>query len=200
MIVNRYPKLIGIAGNAGTGKSTAAKFIKNFYSPVYDYQIRSFAAPLKLAATNLFGIEKLYFTSSELKEEEHPYWEMSPRVMLQKLGTECVREVFGENFFVARMEFGFIKDYDFSADVCVVIDDVRYQNEADWVVRNGGKIIRLTRPGFTGKVGVKEHASEAGIITTNFPFKKGVNYFEVENTGDLNSFRSNLSLLLKAFI
>ena len=34
----------------------------------------------------------------------------------------------------------------------------------EWLRRNGGTVIHLTRPGADGKVGIQHHASESGII------------------------------------
>jgi hypothetical protein len=45
----------------------------------------------------------------------------------------------------------------------VIIPDVRFQDEANWVWENGGILIHLTREGCEGNVGIQGHASEAGI-------------------------------------
>jgi hypothetical protein len=44
---------------------------------------------------------------------------------------------------------------------CIVISDVRFENEAQWIRSKGGELWHIVRPGFDG--GVREHPSENGI-------------------------------------
>jgi hypothetical protein len=175
-------KLVGLTGHAGVGKDT---FAESFH--YYGFRQYSFADPVKKAAAIAFGISQDYFRIRELKEEAHPYWNLSPRQMAQLVGTEMFRSVISDDFWIRRLELQLMHDFDSHSDVCAIVSDVRFQNEADWIVNKmNGILVEITRPDHVGAVGVAGHASEAGIDSTNY--LKGVNYFHIENTDTLLDF------------
>ena len=157
-MIPQSPLLVGLCGNAGVGKDT---FAEQFH--YYGFKQYSFAGPVKKVCEAAFSISPDYFTDRQLKEEEHPFWEISPRVMAQKVGTELFRNHFGQDFWIRRLELQLILDFDSKQDVKAVITDVRFQNEAEWILDSGGILVHLTRPGYVGNVGIPGHASEAGI-------------------------------------
>lgn len=154
-------KLIGISGKAGAGKNA---FAEVFHS--YGYLEFSFAAAVKKTCAEAFGISDFYFHNRELKEEVHPYWNLSPRQMMQLLGTEAIRGTFGDDFWVRRLQFTFTKLFDSDDKIQVVIPDVRTELEANFILSNGGYIIHLTRPGTSDTVGIVGHSSEAFDLQT----------------------------------
>lgn len=166
-------KLIGIHGHAGSGKDTVADYIR--FTRENTWKI-PFARALKEACVRLFGMPLESFHELELKEAVHPYWNISPRQAAQFFGTEMVRETLprllptiGSNFWIHRLAMtlnGLDESMPYDSDDVVVIPDVRFQNEYDWIIANGGIIIHLTRPGADGIVGIPSHASEAGILHT----------------------------------
>jgi hypothetical protein len=163
-------KLIGICGHAGSGKDTVGFYLKEKHDNTYKL---AFADPLKEAAAGMFGIDVDAFYDSELKEALNNFWGVTPRQMAQFFGTEMVRETLpklipevGNNFWVHRMVqrlIGAEYTMPYDEDDVVVITDVRFQNEYDWIISQGGIIIHLTRPGADGTVGIPGHASEGGI-------------------------------------
>ena len=152
------PLLIGLCGNAGVGKDT---FAEPFHS--FGFRQYAFAGPVKEVCEKAFGISPDYFTDRQLKEEVHPYWEKSPRELAQLVGTELFREYFGNDFWIRRLELQLILDFDSKEEVKAVISDVRFQNEAQWILDSGGILVHLTRPGYVGNVGISGHVSEAVI-------------------------------------
>jgi hypothetical protein len=79
------------------------------------------------------------------------------RRLLQRLGTESIREYYGDDIWVNRgME---IAD---EVSGPVVITDVRFPNEADAIKRAGGVLIRITRPD-RDTSGDTAHASETHV-------------------------------------
>lgn len=152
-------KLIGIVGHAGVGKDTAARYLNS----KYDFTQIAFADPLKRACAAAFNISYLNFHDPRLKEEVDPYWGVSPRQVAQFVGTEMFRETveklipgIGSDFWVRRAEQEIqLNDLD-----KVVISDVRFQNEVDWILKSGGSILEIKRFGHHGTVGIKNHASE----------------------------------------
>lgn len=161
------PKLIGIHGHAGAGKDSVANWLADHYSETY---IHSFADPLKSACAALFGVTEDAFYTRDAKETIQPNWGVTPRMMAQFVGTELVREHMWkllkadtEDFWIRRMEIELQQLNGYELDDIVIIPDVRFQNEYDWIIRNSGYVIHLTRPHTSGNIGIPSHKSEAGI-------------------------------------
>lgn len=163
-------KLIGICGHARSGKDTVGAYLHASRDNTWKL---AFADPLKQAAATLFGIPEDSFYEEDLKEVADPFWGVSPRQIAQFFGTEMVRQnvgrlipELGENFWIRRLIQtlnGTGDSVAYDADDVVIITDVRFQNEYDWIISQGGIIIHLTRPGADGTVGISGHASESGI-------------------------------------
>lgn len=151
-------KLFGLTGAAGCGKDTVASFM------VSDHGVlpTSFAGPLKEAAMFLFGFTKEDLEDRAKKEAPLPYWGISPREILQRMGTEAMRNTFGDNFWLRRW---FITYSQFKDTDDVVVSDVRFENEAEMIRSLGGTIIHIIRPAnpYALSGGTAAHASAAGI-------------------------------------
>lgn len=171
-------KLIGIHGHAGVGKDTVAKYIQQRHQDCY---IESFAAPLKRACAAAFGLPLEHFYESNLKEVES-IWGVSPRKVAQFVGTEMFRELvsklYGEFSYISTDKSHWINLLEarltgasappegqgfYEPGECIIIPDVRFQDEADWIWNNGGIVVHLIRDGCEGNVGIAGHPSEAGI-------------------------------------
>lgn len=180
--MNKYPitsgiKLVGIHGKAGSGKDTVARFLTDTFKNCY---ATAFASSLKKSAAEAFGISYNDFDDRDLKETINPNWGLSPRQIAQFFGTEIFRETIqqlnpdiGRDFWIKRLALRLNNtllpenegEYD-SGDM-MVISDVRFQNEYDWVISNQGIIIHLTRQGADGNIGILGHASELDINLHN---------------------------------
>jgi hypothetical protein len=130
--------IIGLCGQAFSGKDTAALAFQEYEE--IDYF--TFAKPLKDAVQLLFNMTHEQLYDSILKEELDDRWGKSPRQILQWLGTDILRENIDKNFFTKHMEQRIAKS---KAD-CIVITDVRFENEAKVIKALGGKIVKITRP------------------------------------------------------
>ena len=189
------PKLIGIRGKAGSGKSAIATYLHNTRPNTWT---EAFADPLKQVASLLFGIPIDYFNDRDFKEVPFNFWGISPRQVVQFVGTEMVRDTLYKllpevenNFWVARMVgrlAGELDNMEYTKDDVVVIPDVRFQNEYNWVLAQGGIIIHLTRPGADGIVGIPSHQSEHGIGFTHTTERNWI----IENTGSLDDLYANV--------
>jgi len=144
-------KLIAFTGHKGSGKTTAAKSLTHMQS------LLSFGAPIKrmLEAINV-PREALHGTA-EQKEAEIEWLGVSGRRMMQTLGTEWGRAL-NPNIWVDVVRYEIRKAEQHGASI-VVIDDVRFPNEAALVHELGGILIRVTRSGCHGD----GHASETEI-------------------------------------
>jgi hypothetical protein len=154
-------KVIGFTGFAGSGKDTAALMLLRQRS---GYQ-RAFADPMREVARAVFGLTADQMNDRVKKEQVVPYWGLSPREILQRIGTECVREVFGADTWVKcmalRLEMLLADDaLEPVGSDCVVFTDVRTDEEARFVRSKGGVVINVVRPG----VGpVNDHVTDQGI-------------------------------------
>ena len=148
------PRLIGLYSPApGCGKTTAANLF-------IEHQRVSFAAPLKRAVWSMLNDLGLggFRYAYEDKEAIIPEIGVSARHMMQTLGTEWGRACIHPDFWVmiARAETQRIMNDGGS----VVIDDVRFPNEATMIRDLGGELWRIDRPGviYSG-----DHSSEGGL-------------------------------------
>lgn len=169
-------RLIGIHGRAGSGKDTIAAHLHSNYQSVWT---QHFASPLKVAVAAAFGLPLSDFQDRDLKEKTNEFWNISPRKMAQYFGTEMFRDhIVGllpdcrSDFWIRHLtgvlngdlvndpEDGY-SEYD-SSDT-VVVPDVRFSNEVDWILSNGGTMLCIWRNGQEGSVGIPGHQSEAVI-------------------------------------
>lgn len=189
----QMPYLIGISGKARAGKSEAASFLKG----VHRYDSDSFAARIKTACAELFGFDE-YCYNSHKSEPIAGFEVVTSRELYQFFGTELCRTLFGPNFFVWN-EAAYYKSCESYQHFRVVYDDIRFQEEADWILECGGTLIHLTRKGADGKVGIPDHASEQGYQTTDTKlYRKGENYYEVENNGTVFDLGYQINKVLAA--
>lgn len=122
--------VIGLCGPAGSGKSTIA----NYLAANYDAKRYAFATPLKeiCIRTLDFSSQQLYGTQEE-KEAIDPRYGFSPRWFIQRLGTQGIRSVFGEDVWWKLTLDQIIRE---RPDIAIV-EDVRFVNEAN-AIRNIG--------------------------------------------------------------
>jgi len=172
--------LIGFTGLAGSGKSTAAHFLleeRGFY-PV------SFAGPLKTMA-RAFGLSDREL-NGDLKEVPSIHLcGKTPRQFMQLLGTEFGRQMIGADLWLRAFRREAQRLYR-DGWTSLVVDDVRFENEATLIHEMGGRVIRIERPG-SGSVSGAGHASEAGIAKIDAV---------ILNSGSLDKLRENIVSLL----
>ena len=151
-------KIIGMVGPKGVGKTTFANQLANHTG--CQGAVLSFADPLRVMAMAM-GIESKQLVMPELKHELIPELGVTPRHVLQSLGTEWGRKCIHPDVWVWAMQRQIerhVADYHVgSGDVLIFIDDCRFANEAQWILNHGGMLIEVERDGveYTG-----EHSSE----------------------------------------
>lgn len=145
--------LVGLTGNKGAGKDTVAQFLIEDQGFVR----MAFADKLKEAVCNLLDIsieqveawkddpsDPVFISVWSQYSGGHHYASMSWGKFLQRFGTEMGRNTFGGNFWVDLIEQEWIS----TGNQHVVITDVRFDNEAAWIINRGGYIIEVKRPGY----------------------------------------------------
>jgi hypothetical protein len=142
-------KLIGFAGKKRVGKDTAGEYLCSQYG----FERMAFADPLKRVCAIMFGLsdEQLY---GELKETVDIRYNYTPRQILQKFGTEMIREKLHETFPLMgdSSQFWidcFKREYSNSdsngVNELVCVTDVRFENEAKAIIDLGGIVILIER-------------------------------------------------------
>lgn len=179
--IDSLPPLIGLHGFPRSGKDTAASVLTADYGyarialadPIRegllaldpwvragdysDYNesnrndLRWLSYPFSIAARRLSSLVA-EFGWDGLKESD--IWKYETRVLPQKFGTEVGREEFWESFWLD------LADRRMSEHERVVVTDVRFPNEREWIKSKGGLLINIVRPGYGA---VNKHASE-GVL------------------------------------
>jgi len=173
--INGKPAVIGFAGKARSGKDTAGKYLVDNYQFAHYY----FAKPLKEGAKLMFNLTD---EQIENKEKVIEPWGKSPRELYQLLGTDVARSI-DRKVWIKNAEMFVRKHPGFS----VVITDVRFTNEAEWIRSKGGIVIYLeskTR-GINSGTG---HSSENGLTGDDVDVL-------IENDGTINALYEKIEAL-----
>jgi len=170
--------VIGLVGKRGAGKDTVADFLVQNHGFVK----LSFAEPLKRVCRELYCLSEEQLHERGLKETTDERWGMSPREIMQVVGTDVVRRQLGDDFWVRHLDARIRALAPGTARV--VISDVRFEIEADFVRDAGGFLVRIREPhtaetSAAATRGVDRHPSEteqAGVAVhhTVFNDKKGL--------------------------
>jgi len=140
--------IIGISGFQGAGKDTVADYLQN----IHGFKRDSFAATLKDAVAAVFGwdrelLEGRTRESGEWRETVDVWWanrlnmpDLTPRLVLQKWGTEVARRAWHDDTWIASLENKLNRAHN-----DIVITDVRFPNEIAAVRNAGGIVIRVVR-------------------------------------------------------
>lgn len=150
------PILIGLAGPARSGKSTAADhLVRNHLLEHY-----AFADPLRSGLMEIFNLDPDDFEGAK-KEQPVDWLGRSPRELMQSMGTEWARQMVHPDVWVkiAEQNLNFMQN-SLSDVVGIVVSDVRFENEAEFIRQRGGTIVHISRP---DAAAVNPHVSEAGI-------------------------------------
>lgn len=162
-------RLIGFTGRAGSGKTTLAKGLQDRLDDNYDdnynkeCKLLSFGSPIKSIAKKL--LDDLNVEVPKDKQATLPKLDVSYRFLLQTLGTEWGRAYIHEAIWIKVLE-NTISNYENSypeRKFIFIIDDVRFENEANWIRANGGQVIHLKRHNPILNEDLSSHKSEAGL-------------------------------------
>jgi len=162
MIKGNNMAIISISGKIGSGKDTIADIIMQ-YTPYHRWQVKKFAGKLKDIAEILTGVPKINFEDQEFKQQDMgPEWGMTYRDLLQKLGTEAMRNGLHKNVWVNAL----FADYQFNIEEDEqvhywIITDSRFPNELAAVKEHNGIAIKVIRD--SGNTIGTTHTSETAL-------------------------------------
>ena len=193
--------IIGICGLIGSGKDTIAEYLVE----KHNFTKMSFADKLKDAVSQMFEWDRELLdgktaASRKWREEPDAYWSkevgsvITPRLALQKFGTECMRNGFFDGIWVSLLK----KKITENPHMNWVIPDVRFLNEADMIKSVSGKVWWVKRSPLPlwfkiyQDVGVEPtdiHPSEWAWATCNFDA-------ELDNNSTIAHLRNQVQGLL----
>ena len=215
--------IIGVFGYAGSGKDTVGKLIQYNMSRskipikevIEDYsnnewwmeeqsgwEIKKWAGKLKTIASLITGIDVEKFEDQEFKKTDlGPEWGMTVRDLLQRLGTEAMRDGLHKNVWVNALMADYKIHPEHFNDIANgretgdgypnwIITDTRFPNEAQAIKDKGGMVIKVDRPG----VGpVNGHPSEDALKDYNFDYV-------IHNDGSINDLDNKVIEFINNYI
>lgn len=209
--------IIGVVGFLGSGKGTVADILVE----TYDFKKISFADTVKDAVAAIFGWPRYLLEgdtdeSRAFRESKDVFWsarfgyDVTPRYMLQLMGTEAGRDVFHKELWIHALEKRVKNILEEDEHSEFVIPDVRFPNEMAFIRDMGGFIVRVKRgpePEWfdhalhdnayksnekMGNYYPNVHYSEWAWIGEKFDY-------EISNNGSLGMLEADVNHLLKIF-
>jgi hypothetical protein len=177
------------------------------------WEIKKWAGKLKAIASMLTGIPEKKFEDQEFKKtflnaewaetgydeatEKHWLKPMTVRDLLQKLGTDAIRDGLHTNAWVnalmsdytptqVQWSDGPLGGYEDGPIPNWIITDTRFPNEAQAIKDAGGLVIRVDRPGVKP---INDHPSEVGLDSWKFDYK-------IANVSDLKALTGTVEMIL----
>jgi hypothetical protein len=204
--------IISISGKMGSGKDTIGEIIQNLCLSEHGetFEIKKWAYKVKQVASIVSGIPIEKFEDQEFKksflgpewsqvkciplnaipvfEDVHFSVQMSVRDLLQKVGTDAMRDGLHENVWINAMMSEYKKNSNW------IITDTRFPNELSNVKNHKGITINVTRTIFinedTHPIGVNLHQSETALDNAKFDYT-------IKNDGDIEQLIKAVKLILK---
>lgn len=174
-----HPPIIGLAGPARSGKDTVANFI---IAAIGGYRY-GLADPIRAMLVPL-GVDLNDVYWQEHKEKTIPALGVSPRRMLQTLGTEWGRNLINPDLWLVLAHQRLLRN-----GPGMVVPDIRFENEAAWVRRHGGKIVHIVRRNLPT---IEAHTSEDGIEVLS-------NDAQLFNNGTLEDLQHDVRELFRVY-
>ena len=206
--------IIGVVGFIGSGKGTAADILVN----KHNFHKLSFADTVKDATAAIFGwprhlLEGDTDESREWREAKDEWWsekfgyDFSPRLALQMMGTEAGRDVFHPELWIHSLE----RKMEMYPNV--VIADVRFPNEIDFIQSKGGFVVRVKRgpdPEWydtalsDNKNGLEPSVSQMSLYHPSIHYSEwawigSIMDYQLDNVGALSMLEADIVHMLKVF-
>ena len=196
--------IIAISGLIGSGKDTVADYLVN----LHEYRRESFAGNLKDSMSAIFGwdremLEGRSKSSREWREKVDPWWaerldmpQLTPRWILQYVGTDVIRANFHNDMWIASLENKLRQSED-----DIVISDVRFKNEVTMLRNLGAICIEVTRgdkPEWfqTALDGDVEQLEKQGVHKSEYDWIGTTFDYTLDNNGTLDDVYRQVDELL----
>lgn len=161
--------IIGVCGKGGSGKDTIANYLVEHY----DFNRVAAADAMKVDLCKYLDMD--LETLESIKNKELCLWDMqdtkvvnhgkfSVRRFLQLYGMD-MRYRIADTYWLERSIQDKVKELGTNGETSIVVSDVRFKIEYDWIKKNGGDVIYVGgRTGLTKDQ--SEHVSENFVNTT----------------------------------
>lgn len=185
---HRWPPIVAICGSGtGAGKSTARDILCRLVGRRRVTAL-SFADPLRQCASALTGIPVEVLRTEAGKKTYLKDYGMTAGALLQRLGTEAIRDNLHVNAFVYAAERKI--EEALGVNSIVIFDDLRFPNELELVRDLKGTVIYIDRPSQTGGDGRDhKHRSEGAISRADADIV-------IDNAGTCDELEDTLALAL----
>ena len=180
-------QVIGLAGHKGSGKDTLGDHLGSYINTEGKREAFTIglADPLKLYCAQEYGLDLTTCHADdhtknttlspvawntmpkEIQERfEHTKADttnMTYREVLQIVGTELGRDKYGENVWINKFVDS-VASIKSDKPITIIVTDVRYDNEAQFIMDNGGHVVRI----ISDYKAVDMHVSEMGVSRYNY--------------------------------
>lgn len=153
-------RIIGLTGKMGVGKTTIVEIMRQVLND--EVNVVKFAQPL-------YDIQEFIYERIS-SVHERPKGFVKDRKLLQFLGTDWARQNINTNLWVDLWKIEVLnieRDFDQENldDYVIVVDDVRFDNEAQAIKSMGGLIIKVESDKIEERIEVENtsHSSEDGV-------------------------------------
>ena len=156
-------RVIGITGRKYNGKDT----LGNLFVTDFGYKKLAYANPLKEACRCIFNFndDQLYGDNKEIEDD---FWHVTPRKVLQYVGTDMfrthIKNVIPQvenNIWVEVVKKQILDGWKENPNSKFVVTDVRFPNEAKMIQDLGGIVVRVKRDSMNMEIDT--HPSELMI-------------------------------------
>jgi hypothetical protein len=207
--------IIGVVGFIGSGKGTAADILVKKHG----FTKLSFADTVKDATAAIFGWQRHLLEgdtdeSRAWREAKDEWWserfgyDFSPRLALQMMGTEAGRDVFHPDIWIHSLE----RKMEMYPNV--VIADVRFPNEIDFIQSKGGFVVRVKRGpdpewydlahaannvNFLHNPEAHDEMEKTGIHYSEWAWIGSIMDYHLVNEGALSMLEADITHMIKVF-
>lgn len=180
-------RLVGLVGKAGSGKDTLADQMATD-----GWEKVAFADALKHMCMDYLGLSHDDAYTQEGKMRMNADWGMTNRAILQKVGTEAMRDGFDKDVWVKILMIRVRKML--SEGRKVVITDCRFDNEAQMVEDMGGIVVEVVRDSQSQNLSATEqqHVSEK-------PVDRKYVAFTIDNNRSVSALRNLFGSEMRLF-
>tara|TARA_B100001057_G_scaffold56961_2_gene50495 strand:- start:3126 stop:3710 length:585 start_codon:yes stop_codon:yes gene_type:complete len=188
--------IIGICGLIGSGKGTVADVLVK----THNFTKLSFADKLKDGVATIFGWDRAMLEgdtdeSRQWRELKDDFWsnetkmEVTPRLVLQLFGTDCMRNGFDDGIWVSTIKKKLLEN----PTIDYVVPDVRFANEVDMIRDIGGEVWEIKRgPDPQWLIEYESTGTEPTVHASEWKWIKSKKDLVIENDGTLDELKNQV--------
>lgn len=189
--------LLGVAGVKFSGKDT----VGDYYVNNHGYIKLHYADPLKDILKTLFKFKDDQLNGNK-KEVVDERINKTPREILQYVGTDLFRNQMekiipeiGKDFWLFVMKNAINEIREKNPEAKIIITDIRYPNESEFIRSLGGEVIKIKSINKTSNNNYSNHESEQCIDNIPYDYLIENDYSEENKEKDMKKLWNKLAEL-----